>query len=296
MKTIFEGTVNGKKFNSVEGYNEELMRLINSGVEVSANSRTFSEPTPQPKKIFEGVVNGKKFDNVEEYNEEVKRVLSAGESLNASSQTRYSNECACENECKCECENECTCECDSCQEEAPTECPPEFFYGLEDNGCYLDTITGTDGDEGILNSWVEDLAKNNGEIVSYIRRNFSIEDLKDYFSDLNEALDQLNQDKQNIVNLTEKYDSELKYLEQLLKEKEQNLRVINNCDILNKLFIEHYNSLSDYVKNSIDKFDSNEDIQNQEPSCEEVPPTQEEILKTRNKFVSELLKNLFPRI
>lgn len=42
MKTIFEGTINGEKFNSVQAYNARMIELMNTGAEVNATSRTKS--------------------------------------------------------------------------------------------------------------------------------------------------------------------------------------------------------------------------------------------------------------
>lgn len=42
MKTIFEGTINGEKFNSVQAYNARMIELMNAGKEVNASSRTMS--------------------------------------------------------------------------------------------------------------------------------------------------------------------------------------------------------------------------------------------------------------
>lgn len=40
MKTIFEGTINGEKFNSVQAYNARMIELMNAGMEVNASSHT----------------------------------------------------------------------------------------------------------------------------------------------------------------------------------------------------------------------------------------------------------------
>lgn len=40
MKTIFEGTVNGTKYNNVQDYNQALLNAINSGEQVEATSHT----------------------------------------------------------------------------------------------------------------------------------------------------------------------------------------------------------------------------------------------------------------
>jgi hypothetical protein len=42
MKTIFEGTINGEKFNSVQAYNARMIELMNAGVNVDASSSTKS--------------------------------------------------------------------------------------------------------------------------------------------------------------------------------------------------------------------------------------------------------------
>ena len=42
MNTIFEGTINGEKFNSVEAYNNKMLELINAGVSIDASSHTKS--------------------------------------------------------------------------------------------------------------------------------------------------------------------------------------------------------------------------------------------------------------
>jgi hypothetical protein len=47
-KTIFEGTVNGEKFNTVQEYNARLTELINSGVAVNASSNTRVEEVDEP--------------------------------------------------------------------------------------------------------------------------------------------------------------------------------------------------------------------------------------------------------
>lgn len=48
MKTIFEGIVNGQKFDNVADYNEALTKAINEGNVVQASSRTYSTEEPEP--------------------------------------------------------------------------------------------------------------------------------------------------------------------------------------------------------------------------------------------------------
>lgn len=43
MKTVFEGMVNGKKFNNVSEYNNYLMTLLNNGETVQAETRTYTD-------------------------------------------------------------------------------------------------------------------------------------------------------------------------------------------------------------------------------------------------------------
>ena len=47
-RTIFEGTVNGEKFNTVQAYNARLTELINAGVAVEASSNTRVEDVEEP--------------------------------------------------------------------------------------------------------------------------------------------------------------------------------------------------------------------------------------------------------
>lgn len=49
MKTIFEGTVNGTKFDKVEDYNKALIEAINSGKAVNASSTTRQEEDEDKK-------------------------------------------------------------------------------------------------------------------------------------------------------------------------------------------------------------------------------------------------------
>lgn len=49
-KTVFEGTVNGEKFDNVQAYNARLTELLNAGVvvEASSSTRVVNEETPVP--------------------------------------------------------------------------------------------------------------------------------------------------------------------------------------------------------------------------------------------------------
>jgi hypothetical protein len=76
-KTIFEGTINGEKFNSVQEYNSKMLELISAGEPVDASSRTRSVSekvcgtsrcvcdksvkTPE-EKLFEAICNAKDED------------------------------------------------------------------------------------------------------------------------------------------------------------------------------------------------------------------------------------------
>jgi hypothetical protein len=51
-KVIFEGVVNGKKFDNIQDYNDEMKRLINQGatdIQASSNTRVVSEPEEEKK-------------------------------------------------------------------------------------------------------------------------------------------------------------------------------------------------------------------------------------------------------
>lgn len=50
-KTVFEGVINGKKFNNVEDYNNEMMRLLKEGAQIEATSETKTESEEEIKKL-----------------------------------------------------------------------------------------------------------------------------------------------------------------------------------------------------------------------------------------------------
>lgn len=50
-KIVFKGTINGKEFNDVKSYNEEMMRLLNAGESVQAESHTESIEETETEEI-----------------------------------------------------------------------------------------------------------------------------------------------------------------------------------------------------------------------------------------------------
>ena len=51
MKTVFEGIINGEKFNTVQAYNARMIELMNSGTPIQASSSTKSVADNQPKDV-----------------------------------------------------------------------------------------------------------------------------------------------------------------------------------------------------------------------------------------------------
>lgn len=58
MKTVFEGTVNGKKFDNVFDYNNALSHAIQAGLQINASSRTKTVLDDQPECECECTCNG----------------------------------------------------------------------------------------------------------------------------------------------------------------------------------------------------------------------------------------------
>lgn len=52
-KTVFKGTINGKEFNTVEAYNEEITRLATNGENIEASSQTSIVNEPEPTEYVE---------------------------------------------------------------------------------------------------------------------------------------------------------------------------------------------------------------------------------------------------
>lgn len=305
MRTIFEGTVNGKVFNNVKEYNEALVAAINAGECVSADSRTYTvkdedeNPPMKSKTNFFGSVNGVEYNNVEDYNKAVQEVLTSGKPLNAQSSTRTE----CENECGCNCCSEPECENDE----------DFFFPGLneteEDVPYYLDTITGNPNhDEELLEAWEEDLADNFEAVLKEIK-SFTSKDLQDYLEDLQDALVRIGKDKTNIKDLQAKYTAEIDIVQEQIeklqlemnnliiqKEKsEENLRVIDGCEKLNDIFTQHYIAKHDAVESQLMDLNKENNCEN----CNGVEPkelTDDNIRNAGGEVIRKLIKNLFPTI
>lgn len=308
MKTIFEGTVNGKVFNNVSDYNKALTEAIAAGGSVTANSKTYSaEEEVKPKTNFIGVVNGIEFNNVNDYNEAVKTCLEKGLTLNAHSSTTTDNMTG-----DCE-EGQCCCEEDQCCCKDETN----FFYGLEeDEQFYLDSITGTEEDEEILESWSDGLKENKEEVFAAIK-NFDSQSLEDYSNDLTDTIKELEQDTKDILQVEEtlytdiekyekmiaEYEAKIAELTSLITKKYDSLAVIDNCKVLNNMFITHYSDVLAKVEQEMQPEpepcetvnEANDNCEN----CNGVEPkelTDDDIRNAGREVIRKLIKNLFPTI
>ena len=269
MKTIFEGTVNGEIFNNVNDYNNALTKAIASGKSVSAGSRTYTakeeakQEETKPKTVFTGVVNGEIFNNVNDYNNAVKNALEKGSLLDAKSETRTVKD---EDECCC---NECgydECCCDKCDCDEGVN----LFYGLEeDQDLYLDSITGTEADGEILDSWENELRDNLKEVMQVIP-DMSKEDLELYATDLKHALQDLNQDCRDIEKINNRKDR---------------IEVTKGCHKLNALFLQHYERIAEVVTIRLNEIAAKSEIKEQKENTEFIDD---------KKAFNNLLKKLFP--
>lgn len=317
MKTIFEGTVNGNVFNNVSDYNKALTEAIAAGGPVTANSKTYSaKEEVKPKTNFIGVVNGVEFNNVNDYNEAVKTCLEKGLILNAHSSTITNNRTCdhndCEDQCCCE-EGQCCCEEGQCCCKDETN----FFYGLEeDEQFYLDSITGTEEDEEILESWSDGLKENKEEVFAAIK-NFDSQSLEDYSKDLTDTIKELEQDTKDILRVEatlytdiDKYEktiaeheAKIVELKSLITKKYDSLAVTDNCKVLNNMFIAHYSDILNKVKQEMQpEPESCETINEEDNNCENcngVEPkelTDDDIRNASREVIRKLIKNLFPII
>lgn len=66
-KTVFEGIINGVKFDKVEDYNNEMMRLLKEGAQIKASSETKTVEENEFEKLPELFVGGDTGSNKEYY-------------------------------------------------------------------------------------------------------------------------------------------------------------------------------------------------------------------------------------
>lgn len=204
-RTIFEGTVNGEKFDNIQDYNDRVKELMETGQFESASSST----------------------RVEEYEHSgYVRTCTDTPSIDGVLTTTadklpWEKDC----DCGCDCE-ECTC---TCTEQLPWEDDDLSFYPYldEDDPLYLDVL-------------VTDHRETNREALAEVTRVFEkckryiidaledpdtdLESKKNYLEDIKEIVENLAADKKDTLEAIKKVE---KKAEDLRKEYEEKLQAID---------------------------------------------------------------------
>lgn len=203
-RTIFEGTVNGEKFDNVQDYNARVNELIQAGELVSASTST----------------------RVEEYEHSgYCRTCDDAPSVEGTLTTTADKlpwECDCDCGCDCDCE-ECTC---TCTEQLPWEDDDLSFYPYldKDDPLYLDVL-------------VTDHRETNREALAEVSHVFEkckryiidaledpdtdVESKKNYLEDIKEIVENLVADKKDTLEAIKKVEKKAEDLEKEYKEKLQ---------------------------------------------------------------------------
>lgn len=197
-RTIFEGTVNGEKFDNVQDYNARVKELMESGQFESASSST----------------------RVEEYEHSgYVRTCTDNPSLDGVL-TTTADKLPWEKECDCGCDcDEC-----ACTEQLPWEDDDLSFYPYldKDDPLYLDLL-------------VTDHRETNREALAEVSRVFEkckryiidaledpdtdIESKKNYLEDIKEIVENLAADKKDTLEAIKKVEKKAEDLEKEYKEK-----------------------------------------------------------------------------
>lgn len=205
-RTIFEGTVNGEKFDNVQDYNARVKELMESGQFESASSST----------------------RVEEYEHSgYVRTCTDTPSIDGVL-TTTADKLPWEKECDCGRISGCDCGCDceecACTEQLPWEDEDLSFYPYldKDDPLYLDLL-------------VTDHRETNREALAEVSRVFEkckryiidaledpdtdIESKKNYLEDIKEIVENLAADKKDTLEAIKKVEKKAEDLEKEYKEK-----------------------------------------------------------------------------
>lgn len=206
-RTIFEGTVNGEKFDNVQDYNARVKELMESGQFESASSST----------------------RVEEYEHSgYVRTCTDTPSIDGVL-TTTADKLPWEKDCDCGCDCGCDCEECACAEQLPWEDEDLSFYPYldKDDPLYLDLL-------------VTDHRETNREALAEVSRVFEkckryiidaledpdtdIESKKNYLEDIKEIVENLAADKKDTLEAIKKVE---KKAEDLRKETEEKFQEID---------------------------------------------------------------------
>lgn len=62
----FEGTINGKTYNSVQEYNDAMMALVGTGAVINAQSRTYTDTEADSEDLYPGLMDMNSLDELDE--------------------------------------------------------------------------------------------------------------------------------------------------------------------------------------------------------------------------------------
>lgn len=215
MKTVFEGTVNGKKFDNVFDYNNALSHAIQAGLQINASSRTKTVLDDQPE---------------------------------------CECECACNGECECTCNGECECTCNQPEWFFGLEEGRELYYldTLSPENLDNELQTWYDGLENNRKSIFESMSNFNQDDFDCYKQDLMdvIENLNKDSNNINLVLNSINSslaEKTNkLDNLAEQiqalkteYDETANQKHELLEKQ----RLVNGCNTLNNMMLTHYGEI-----------------------------------------------------
>lgn len=291
MKTIFEGTVNGVKYNNVNDYNKAIIAALQEGeVNASSQTKTVEEPIEQeqPKKkevVFVGYVNDIEYNTIEEYNAAIQKVLDANESLFAWTETRT----------------------DDVVFEDEDEEDIDWLPGMSDDDYYMDSVSD-DHDQSMaeIHSWEEYLNHciniienvaihelDNDELNEYLDdMNDSYERIKNDYTTNTEAAQKIHNDIQSLVKVMQSLtdnqhvlgdmSQSLNNIQHKVNELESKRNVLEYASKINELFNNKYSYLLDVVNKEISA-----------RSCAECDCKCEQPAYVQNEGVRQLLNEIF---
>ena len=285
MKTIFEGTINGEKFYTVQEYNARMIELMNAGAEVNATSRTKS--VNEASGCNRGTCDMSHDTAMDGY----KRLINA------------------------------ICSDDETETETETETDEEitlYPYFDDDEPYYLDALVddNVESNEAIRNVVADTLNVHWTEIVEFLNCNdVCVCDKKEYLNDVHdiiasitrdrkvntEALSKINQERMKADADFAKAKMEYEYT---MKQLASNEAVLNGAtNIINDMF-NFYQAVENEGTKAVN--DSNKNCNCTDKSCNEnqiktnvkeaSPQIEMELADALGKLWGHLLKEVDPNV
>lgn len=205
-KTIFEGTINGEKFDSVQEYNSKMLELISAGEPVDASSRT--------------------------------RSISEKGCGIASPNACGTSRCVCDKSVKTPEEKLLEAICNAKDEDIVLQSMLPYFE--DDEPYYLDELVGNDEDENnmILKDVHDYLDTAWEDIIEYLNSNNLKSEKKDYLNDIHDIITNIKRDRKTnneaFIKLKKEREEAKRVLEEANAEYEA---AMEHCDSLETVLV-----------------------------------------------------------